>query len=337
MSQIKRISTIEELEILTKNLGVSKTWKKADEQNVTAEHSGKTFLNEGIWGHKTAIEPNSLEQYITIYKDGSPVAEVNLVSLFSWSTLERMQAISDLTFEKIEDLEDPKYHPHFDLEPFDDFLKDLLICPLETIRKTYIDYNTMVIVVVLEDEPIRNTRCLAQIHEDENKIIISNSGGVHEFQCLSFKTAFSLLHDLIDQEASQIEPAELFNVLSKVTTVDAYELFSTAIEMNLLPHINYYNVLDELHQDPDNILYEALDDLTKEGLEKDIGDEELIEVAADHFNLNRDTIMEHGTCDKLSDEEWLALAKELEVEIPSEIEARILEGDTDSHQKKVSK
>lgn len=94
MTGIKRIDTQDELVALAKELGVRRDWHEPDEREVTAEVRGKSFDNAGFWGirdeadmlarsgHSGAL---AVEQYVVLYQDGQPVAEVNLATLFAFA------------------------------------------------------------------------------------------------------------------------------------------------------------------------------------------------------------------------------------------------------------
>lgn len=74
---MKDIELIEKRELveLFRTLGVRNDWHEPDEQGVSAQVVGTTFDNAGCRG----------EIMVTIYKDESPVATVNLATLFSWA------------------------------------------------------------------------------------------------------------------------------------------------------------------------------------------------------------------------------------------------------------
>lgn len=79
---MKRISKRNDLVKLARQLKVRPDWHEPDEQEVTATMHGQTFNNAGFWG----IGSNhKWEMYVTLYKDGKPVAEVNLATLFAWA------------------------------------------------------------------------------------------------------------------------------------------------------------------------------------------------------------------------------------------------------------
>jgi len=89
---IKRIDTRADLQKLQAELGLRKDWHEPDEQGVSAKVEGKIFDNAGFWGEyfkkeqarqKPSVFSNLSEQYVTIYKDKKPVAEVNLATLFA--------------------------------------------------------------------------------------------------------------------------------------------------------------------------------------------------------------------------------------------------------------
>ena len=94
-NEIRRINSRDNLVALANELGVRRDWHEPDEQGVTAEVRGKSFDNAGFWGIKDEAEfltrhghggVSAVEMYVTLYKDGEPVAEVDLATLFAFAT-----------------------------------------------------------------------------------------------------------------------------------------------------------------------------------------------------------------------------------------------------------
>lgn len=86
---MKRIMTKAELIELAGQLGVRPNWHEPDEQEVTATTHGRTFDNAGFWGetYRSSLDGVEFtERYVKLYKDGKPVAAVNLATLFAWAT-----------------------------------------------------------------------------------------------------------------------------------------------------------------------------------------------------------------------------------------------------------
>lgn len=72
---------------LARTLGVRSDWHEPDEQNVTARVSGTRFDNAGFWPHPESYSPpTTVEQYVTIVRDGVEVAHVNLATLCAWAS-----------------------------------------------------------------------------------------------------------------------------------------------------------------------------------------------------------------------------------------------------------
>jgi len=96
--EIRRINKRDDLVALANELGVRPDWHEPDEQEVTAAVRGTSFDNCGNWGsaevrrigdlrrrgHRAGV--TSMEIFITLYKDGEPVGEVNLATLFAFAT-----------------------------------------------------------------------------------------------------------------------------------------------------------------------------------------------------------------------------------------------------------
>lgn len=82
--QVIRVSTRKQLQEVARKLGVRPDWHEPDEQRVTATVSGDHLDNAGFWGDGRTL-PGATEYYVTTYKDGEPVADVNLATLFAWA------------------------------------------------------------------------------------------------------------------------------------------------------------------------------------------------------------------------------------------------------------
>lgn len=84
---MQRITERSELVTLAATLGVRSDWHEPDEQEVTATTHGVTFDNAGFWGKPYIASDGHefTEQYVTLHKDGEPVAVVNLATLFAWA------------------------------------------------------------------------------------------------------------------------------------------------------------------------------------------------------------------------------------------------------------
>jgi hypothetical protein len=87
------IDNREDLARVAEILGVRLDWHEPDEQEVTAEVRGKSFDNAGFYGVKTEAEwlsrhgtDTGVEMYVRLFKEGQPVADVPLATLFAWAT-----------------------------------------------------------------------------------------------------------------------------------------------------------------------------------------------------------------------------------------------------------
>lgn len=86
---MKQIRSKAELVKLADELGVRPDWHEPDEQEVTATTHGVSFDNAGFWGqeYRSSFDDREFtEQYVILHKDDSPVAAVNLATLFAWAT-----------------------------------------------------------------------------------------------------------------------------------------------------------------------------------------------------------------------------------------------------------
>jgi hypothetical protein len=89
MADIKRITKRDDLVALQDVLGVSPDWHEPDEQMVTATVHGSEFDNAGYWGSDLTLDDvitDGMEQWVVLYQDGKPVAEINLATLFAFAT-----------------------------------------------------------------------------------------------------------------------------------------------------------------------------------------------------------------------------------------------------------
>lgn len=103
---VKRINSRAELLALKKELGVQEDWHEPDEQEVAASIRGNHFDNAGFWGeepaarwaelyHENADDVAGLEFWVTLYREGAAVAEVNLATLFAWATGFELGVLAD--------------------------------------------------------------------------------------------------------------------------------------------------------------------------------------------------------------------------------------------------
>jgi len=86
MAALQMINSREQLLKLKRDLGVRTDWHEPDEQDVTARVFGVDFDNAGFWGPSLAPYSQYAEQHVVLYKEGEPVAAVNLATLFAWAT-----------------------------------------------------------------------------------------------------------------------------------------------------------------------------------------------------------------------------------------------------------
>ena len=88
LSHIRRIRTREELARVADDLGVAADWHEPDEQGVGARVFGTHLDNAGFWGFwgdASTMFREREEYYVILYKDGEPVAAVNLATLLAWA------------------------------------------------------------------------------------------------------------------------------------------------------------------------------------------------------------------------------------------------------------
>lgn len=87
-----RVRTRDQLRELARALKVRPDWHEPEGQAVTARVHGREFDNAGFWGHDrdgklvTYGDPGKQELWVELFKDGDPVAEVNLADLLAWAS-----------------------------------------------------------------------------------------------------------------------------------------------------------------------------------------------------------------------------------------------------------
>lgn len=79
-----KIETQKDLIKLAKDLGVREDWHEPDEQGVDVKVHGKAFDNAGFWGPGNMSDKEEL--WVSITKDKTLVACVNLATLFAWAS-----------------------------------------------------------------------------------------------------------------------------------------------------------------------------------------------------------------------------------------------------------
>jgi len=310
---IRHITKQDELQQLALDLGVREDWHEPDEQDLTLEFSGKLFDNSGIWGHKVAIAPDSLEQYVTIRKKDMPVAEINMATLLAWASkpVEAPPTISENDRSSV-DMVDA-----FNSPDFREFLHVRLCNPsTEEYVKIYPLTRTTAAVSAYDKEPVRKSWSIAQYFEKYNTILVSNPSGTHRYECMNYEEAIKVLHKMIYEEAENISSvSSLYDLLSRHININVSDLFK---ELNKQPNsaVNYYEVLRDMDQDPDIILAEAVDDLTN-----DISDDILISVAKTHLDLTQEELLEAAMDDSSNplDSVLIDIAEDMNLNVPDSI------------------
>lgn len=83
---MRRINTRAALIALVEELSLGSDWHEPGAQDVTARVFGKSFDNAGFWGDDRLNGEPHEELHVELYKDGEPIAVVNLATLFAWAT-----------------------------------------------------------------------------------------------------------------------------------------------------------------------------------------------------------------------------------------------------------
>ena len=83
---LRQITTREEFVTLRNELGVRVDWHEPDEQEVDARVVGASFDNAGFWGSPQTSYKAYEELHVVLYKEGDPVAAVNLATLCAWAS-----------------------------------------------------------------------------------------------------------------------------------------------------------------------------------------------------------------------------------------------------------
>jgi len=89
---MKRITKREELVTLAAELGTRPDWHEPDEQDLTARVFGDGFDNAGFWddgGRSRYSFYGTEELHVVLYRNETPVASVNLATLFAWAAEQR--------------------------------------------------------------------------------------------------------------------------------------------------------------------------------------------------------------------------------------------------------
>jgi hypothetical protein len=83
-----RVSSRGDLVLLARVLGVRPDWHEPDEQGVSAKVHGVTLDNAGFWGTNCdeVYVGEGQELWVSLHRDGVPVAEVNLADLLAWAS-----------------------------------------------------------------------------------------------------------------------------------------------------------------------------------------------------------------------------------------------------------
>jgi len=318
---IRHITNQVDLELLAEELGVRSDWHEPDEQGLTLDFNGKSFGNDGVWGHKVAIAPDSLEQYITIRKNDQPIAELNMATLLSWASNHDMKPnVEPIAKKPFIELAGP-----LTSEEFREFLYELL-CASDT--NEYIEVKPLSPIVAAVSafsnlEPVHRSWALAQYFEDEGVIKVSNATGIHEFTCMGFDEALKLAHKFLFEQAENMRDLPvLYDLLTKHVNIDADSLFKEVLRNNMHSSVNFYDVLKDMEQDPDDILADAVDDSVC-----NVSDSTLIDVAATHFELGSDELMESALDNNnVEGSDLVDIAEEMEVELPEAVKTALNNG-----------
>lgn len=321
-NSIRHITNQFDFELLATELGVRENWQEPDEQGLTLEFNGKVFGCDGIWGHKMAIAPDSLEQYVTIRKDDKPIAEVNMATLMSWASNHELKPQMVEKPVKPAEPDLGELVDHFSTEGFNSFLYDL-ICNPDTDEKVHIhplDSGTAAVCAFVGGLPHGNWT-IAQYFEEESVIKVTIADCTYEYACMTFDEALKEAHKLLWARAENMRSLDdLYTLLSQHTNVDAEALFKDVLRNNHHSSVNFYDVLKDMDQDPDDILSDAVDETIS-----DTTDSTLIEVATRHFDLGSDELMEAALDNgpNMAGSDVVDLANDMEVELPKSIIAAL--------------
>lgn len=80
---LKRLDSTEDIKQFSKDHGMRNDWHEPDEQGIEARVFGASFDNAGFWGVDSTFPDVGKEMYVVLYKDGEPIAEANLATLFA--------------------------------------------------------------------------------------------------------------------------------------------------------------------------------------------------------------------------------------------------------------
>lgn len=82
-----RIDSWGDLQMLARLLDMNSDWHEPGVRNITAEVRGTVFNNCGFWGVVNDLDPREKNEHremsVVLKKDGDPIAEINLATLFA--------------------------------------------------------------------------------------------------------------------------------------------------------------------------------------------------------------------------------------------------------------
>jgi len=292
------IITKEELVEVKEKLMVRDDWHEPDEQNVEVDVHGSVFDNAGIWGLNTEAPYSIVEKFVVLKKDGEPIAEVNLATLFAWATASTPKKVWD----------------------FPDFWSNDLV--IDQVREiTGIDHTNL-------DEHVNHvghetvvftvggsTYILAK---QETKLVLTTSNKNWDIKYLSYEEALEIIKEVLAEEIVKannrcdINLNQIYETLDEngLGVPDADDLFTQVMgNSGKIQHINFYDVAEQLRLDPDRILQDAV----IEGV-RDSDDEVIMSVLEDYFDVGADDVFTDVVHSETDAKALAAVAKDFDLD-----------------------
>jgi hypothetical protein len=301
--KMKHISTKEELVEVKAELGVREDWHEPDEQDVDVEVHGNVFDNAGAWGLDTQAPYEAVEKFIVLKKNGQPVAEVNLATLFAWAS----------SLPK----KDEPVLPDFWTKHVQSQVWEILGNESTEVDKRILYSNEKIVLIGFGDN-------FWSLYRTPYRLQMSGPENVwYHIDELSLDDAMQVVRDAIINKADGHSTtgdhlADTYRMLVRLgfPVDDASDILESAVNDTPCASINWYEVAKEFGYDPDEILRDAAMDNLHEH-----ADDEILGVAESYFDANADEMLSSAVEDERRPSHLLELAKTLNVDVPEEVKA----------------
>ncbi len=311
------------LMIVANHLGVSADWSNTSDQRVECKPRGESLDNTGQWGSGTQCIPEDVEQYLTIYQNNKPVAEVNLASLLSWAavpvppTEEKPVSTGQHLVKYLEEID---FFPKLQKEFSDS-------------NYTTIPIDELTVLVQFEHtEKPADKFVLCQVIMDKKKSRSAWQGS--DILCYSMGSSVTISMDSAETMAEKVKDRLKESFGSKMVK-EIYEIayknwphFTQAKDIFLeilenKPSVDYRNIFHTLGLEVDDILH---DHLMETDTLKYIDDSDLIAASEEDLDLDGETLEEIILEESSPDgDDLLRLAKAFSVTLTEEEEMLLVQ------------